>query len=103
MGKNEPIETLEKMRNELINAGLQFKKNKIAKNGELSANDLNAFSNVMRSSAYVEQIRYQQEKGLEVKVEQIEEAELSKADRARLDKIAKLLSGEEPPKKRGKK
>lgn len=92
MGKNAPIETLEKMRNELISAGLQFKKNKIAKNGELSANDLNAFSNVMRSSAYVEQIRYQQEKGLEVTLEQTGEAKLSKADRDRLDQIAKLLS-----------
>ena len=94
MEGNEPIVTLEKVRNELINAGLQFKKNRIAKKGELSANDLNAFSNVMRSSAYVEMIRYQQEKGLEVKLEQAGEMELSKADRKRLDKIAKLLSEE---------
>ena len=60
----------------------------------------NAVVNALRSSAYVEQVRIQQEKGLEVKLEQAGELELSKADRARLNKVVKLLSDEQ---KRGKK
>lgn len=96
MGENEPIVTLEKIRDELIVVSQKVKK------GELTPTVGNAVVNALRSSAYVEQVRLQQEKGLEVKLEQAGEMELSKADRKRLDNIAMLLSGE-APKKRGKK
>ena len=97
MGKDNPIVTLEKIRDELIVVSQKVKR------GELTPNVGNAMVNALRSSAQVEQMRYQQEKGiLEVKLEQSGETELTEADRARLDKIAKLLS-EEPSKKSRKK
>ena len=90
MGENEPIVTLIKIRDELIRVSQKIKK------GEITPTVGNAVVNALRSSAYVEQVRLQQEKGLEVKLEQSGEMELSKADRAKLDKITKLLSAETP-------
>lgn len=93
--KEKPVDLLEKVRDELIATGLKFKKDKLENGGSLSSNDANAFSNLMRSAIYVEQMRYQEESGLGIKVEQSGEMKLSKADKERLDKIAKLM--EEKP------
>ena len=96
MAKAEPIITVEKLRDELIKTAFKVR------SGELTPTKGNSIANILRTALYAEQLRIQQEKGLELKLEQIGETELTKEDRARLDKIAKLLS-EEPSKKSRKK
>lgn len=88
MGKDEPSVTLKKIRDELIVVSQKVKK------GELSPNVGNAVVNALRSAGYIEQIRSQQEKGLEVKLQQSGVAELSQEAKDRLDEIARLLSEE---------
>ena len=94
MAKAEPIVVVERLRDELITTA------KKVKSGEIPPNTGNAVANVIRTALYAEQIRYQQDKGQELKVELGGTTELSQTDRERLDNIAKLLV---PTKKRGKK
>ena len=96
MAQEEATISIEQIKNKLLVVSQKVQK------GELSATTGNSIANILRTALYAEQLRYQQEKGLEVKLEQNGETELSEADRARLDKIAKLLSGE-PSKKSRKK
>ena len=94
MAKAEPIVTVEKLRDELIKTAVKVR------SGELTPTKGNSIANILRTALYAEQIRYQQEKGQELRIELEGTAELTQADRERLDKIAKLL---DPKKKRGKK
>ena len=94
MGKDEPIVTVEKLRDELIKTAVKVR------SGELTPTKGNSIANILRTALYAEQIRYQQEKGQELKIELEGTTELTQADRERLDNIAKLL---DPKKKRGKK
>ena len=94
MKKAEPIVVVERLRDELITTA------KKVKSGEIPPNTGNAVANVIRTALYAEQLRYQQEKGLELKVELEGTAELTNADRERLENVAKLL---DPLNKRGNK
>ena len=96
MVKDEPIVTVEKLRDELIKTAIKVR------SGELAPAKGNAVANLVGKALYAEQIRYQQEKGQELKVELEGTTELTQADRERLDNIAKLLSGD-TPKRRGRK
>lgn len=91
----EPIEVTEKIRNELILLA------KRVKDGEITPTVGNSLSNIYKAALYAEQVRAQKANGLEVKVDQSGELELSQADKDRLDDIAVLLAGGKP-KKRGK-
>ena len=91
---NDQGQALTSIRNHLYNTGVQFKKEKLEKAGVLSANDLNAFANIMRSSAYVESIRLQQERS-SGSIVVPPPTELSESDKKRLDEIAKLLCSKE--------
>ena len=94
MAKAEPIVTVEKLRDELIKTAFKVR------SGELTPTKGNSIANILRTALYAEQIRYQQEKGLEVKLEQDGVMDLSEESKAKLDEVIKLLA---PPKKRGKK
>lgn len=85
MADKEALNVIEKIRNELILLAMKVKA------GDITTTTGNAVANIYRTALYAEQVRAQQEKGLEVKLEQMGETELSGADRARLDRIAKLL------------
>ena len=85
MPKKDPTITVEKIRDELIRTA-----NKV-KAGEITPTKGNSIANLLRTALYAEQIRYQQEKGQEIKIDLEGCTELSKADRKRLDNIAKLL------------
>jgi hypothetical protein len=91
----EPIEVTEKIRNELILLA------KRVKDGEITPTVGNSLANIYKAALYAEQVRAQKANGLEVKVDQSGELELSQADKDRLDDIAVLLAGGKP-KKRGK-
>ena len=91
----EPIEVTETIRNELILLA------KRVKDGEITPTVGNSVANIYRTALYAEQVRAQKANGLEVKVDQSGELELSQADKDRLDDIAVLLAGGKP-KKRGK-
>ena len=94
MEHDEPIVTVEKLRDELIRTAVKVR------TGELTPTKGNSIANILKAALYAEQIRCQQEKGQELKVELEGTTELSDADRERLDNIVKLLN---PTKKRGKK
>ncbi len=94
MGKDEPIVTVEKLRDELIKTAVKVR------SGELTPTKGNSIANILRTALYAEQIRYQQEKGLEVRMEQAGVMELSDESKAKLDEIARLMAGK--PSKRGK-
>ena len=85
MVKAEPIVVVEKLRDELIKVAVKVR------TGEIPPNTGNAVANIVRTALYAEQIRYQQEKGLDLKVELEGTAKLTKADRERLENVAKLL------------
>ena len=65
------------------------------KSGSLSANDLNAFTNIMRGALYAEQIELQRAGGGcgDSSINMGVSTDLSKETKAKLDKIAKLLGG----------
>ena len=94
MPKTKPIITVEKLRDDLIKTASKVR------SGELTPTKANAVVNALRSALYAEQIRYQQEKGQELRIELEGTAELTHADRERLDVVAKLLVS---PKKRSNK
>lgn len=91
----EPEEYVGKIKKELLVTGLQFKKNKIDTKGELSANDLNAFTNIMKGVLYAEQVELQRA-GLRATELSGVTTDLSEESKAKLDEIARLLSGENP-------
>lgn len=97
MGKTKtekPREYVASIKTELLKTGLQFKADKLEKNGALSANDLNAFTNIMKGALYAEQVELQRV-GINRPEQAVVGITLSKADRKRLDEIAKLLAPEE--------
>ena len=94
MAKAEPIVTVEKLRDELIKTAVKVR------SGELTPTKGNSIANILRTALYAEQIRYQQEKGLELKIEQSGAMDLSEESKAKLDEVIRLL---DPKKKRGKK
>lgn len=87
--KVEPIVTPEKIRDELVVIASKVKK------GEITPNTGNAIANILRASLYAEQIRYQQKKGEVGITVETADIKLSRADRKRLDGIAKILQTEE--------
>jgi hypothetical protein len=97
MADTEPLEVTGKIRNELILLAQRVK------SGEITPTVGNSVANIFRTALYAEQIRYQQEKGLEVKLEQSGEMELSQEDKDRLDDICTLLAGGKPKRKRATK
>ncbi|MFI3225776.1 MAG: hypothetical protein R3Y09_00085 [Clostridia bacterium] len=86
--KEDPIVTLEKLRDELVVISQKIKR------GELTPTVGNAMTNALRASIYAEQIRLSKDKGDPVAIEETS-VRLSKADKARLDNVAKLLSNKE--------
>ena len=92
--KADPIVVVEKLRDDLIKTAGKVK------SGEITPTKGNSIANILRTALYAEQIRYQQEKGQELRIELEGTAELTQADRERLDAVSKLLV---LPKKRGKK
>lgn len=86
MAKAEPIVTVEKLRDELIKTAVKVR------SGELTPTKGNSIANILRTALYAEQIRYQQEKGQELKLEQSGVMDLSEESKAKLDKVVKLLS-----------
>ena len=77
--------TADKIRDELIRTA-----NKV-KAGEITPTKGNSIANLYRTALYAEQIRYKQEKWQDLRIELEGCAELSQADRERLDNISKLL------------
>ena len=90
----EPLEVTEKIRNALIILAEKVK------TGEITATVGNSVANIYRTALYAEQVRAQKEKGLDIKLEQFGELELSQADKDRLDDIAVLLAGGKPKKRK---
>lgn len=94
MAEMSSEELKKKIRNELLLIAKQVKA------GDLTPSQGTALSKIYNSALYAEQLSLQSQN--KEQVIQVQE-ELSEADRKRLDKIARLLSGEAPkPKKRGK-
>jgi hypothetical protein len=92
VAKDEPIVVIEKLRDELIITADKVK------SGEITPTKGNSIANLYRTALYAEQVRYQLEKGQDLRIELEGCAELSQADRERLDNISKLL---DPQTKRG--
>lgn len=86
--KEEPLVTLERLRDNLVAVALMVKKR------ELTPNEGNAMVNAYRGAIYAEQTRIARDKG-EPTVFDDTAPKLSRADRERLDSIAKLLSSKE--------
>lgn len=86
MEENENIMSLEDIKSELIEVSQKVKE------GKITPNVGNAVTNALRASAYVAQVRIQQEKEETVKLEHTGELGLSQADKDRLDAIIKLLN-----------
>ena len=86
MAKDEQIVTVEKLRDELVKTMIKVR------NGEITPTKGNSIANIIRAALYAEQIRYQQEKGKEIALEDVGVIELSQEDKDRLDGLAKLLT-----------
>ena len=95
MSEMSSQELVTKIRNELIVTA------KSVKDGKLTPNVGNAVANIYRTALTAEQTLLQAE-GIDVNIKSAE-LELSEKDRRKLDKVARLLSGEDLAKKKGRK
>ena len=86
MADNEQIVTLERLRDELVVVSQRIKK------GEISPSVGNAVIKGLRASAYVEQIRLQRDKIIDIKkADAGAVTELSQDTKDKLDEIAQLM------------